>query len=156
MLSTWMGSRGQFLPDSWLAPWPPKITAADPVHTELLGDFLFGHKEMPAECSRCRWLTRHLFRGYTAIECDSQVWSRIEGLIDQNSSAEQATAAIRRHGALDCARDSCFCQSALEELFCQSLVICYGFGTPSQAVRFHFQTLTNGLNLAISYALHCQ
>ena len=37
----------------------------------------------------------------------------------------------------------------------QSLVICYRFDTPQHAVSFHFQTLNNGLSIALSYALHC-
>ncbi len=66
-----------------------RITAADPEHTEILGDFLFDYKATPAECSQYPWLTRHLFPGHTAIECDPQVWSQIEGLIDKYSFAEQ-------------------------------------------------------------------
>jgi hypothetical protein len=58
------------------------ITAADPERTEILGDFFFDSKKMPAECSQYPWLTRHLFKGHTAIECDPQVWSQVERLID--------------------------------------------------------------------------
>jgi len=69
-----------------------RITAADPAQTEILGDFFFDYKETPAECSQYPWLTRHLFPGHTSIECDPQVWSQIEGLIDKYSFAEQATS----------------------------------------------------------------
>jgi hypothetical protein len=66
-----------------------KITATDPNHTQILGDFSFDSKNMPVECSHYPWLTRHLFKGHIAIECDPQVWSKVEGLIDLYSSTEQ-------------------------------------------------------------------
>jgi pimeloyl-ACP methyl ester carboxylesterase len=69
-----------------------RITAADPAHTEILGDFSFDYKQPPAECSQYPWLTRHLFPGHTAIECDPQVWSQIESLIDKYSFVGQAAS----------------------------------------------------------------
>jgi len=70
----------------------PRITAADPARTEILGDFFFDYNEMPAECSQYPWLTRHLFPGHTAIECDPHVWSQIESLIDKYSFVGQAAS----------------------------------------------------------------
>lgn len=72
-----------------------RITAADPAHTEILGDFLLDYQKMPAECSQYPWLTRHLFPGHTAIECDPQVWSQIEGLIDRYGFARPAASEAR-------------------------------------------------------------
>ena len=69
-----------------------RITAADSDHTKILGNFLFDAAETPAECNQYPWLTRHLFRGHTAIECAPQVWSEVEGLIGSYTSAEQATS----------------------------------------------------------------
>jgi hypothetical protein len=69
-----------------------RITAADPARTEILGDFFLDYPETPAECSQYPWLTRHLFRGHTAIECDPRVWSQIEGLIDKYWFAGPAAA----------------------------------------------------------------
>jgi len=59
-----------------------KITAADPVHTEILGDFRFDYERQPSECGAYPWVDRHLFKGHTSIECDPAVWSKIENLID--------------------------------------------------------------------------
>jgi hypothetical protein len=67
----------------------PEITAADPVQTRILGDFFQDYNKPPAECSQYPWLTRHLFPGHTAIECDPQLWSQIEDLIDNYSFAEK-------------------------------------------------------------------
>ena len=58
-----------------------KITAADPAHTEILGDFRFDYKKAPAECESYPWYDRYFFKGHTSIECDPIVWSRIEALI---------------------------------------------------------------------------
>lgn len=69
-----------------------RITAADPAHTEILGDFSFDYKQPPAECSQYPWLTRHLFPGHTSIECDPRVWSQIESLIDKYSFAGPAAS----------------------------------------------------------------
>ena len=72
-----------------------RITAADPAHTEILDNFFFDYQKTPAECSQYPWLTRHLFPGHTAIECDPQVWSQIEGLIDKYGSARPAASEAR-------------------------------------------------------------
>jgi hypothetical protein len=72
----------------------PRITAADPAQTRILGDFFQDYNKPPAECSGYPWLTRHLFSGHTAIECDPQVWSQIEDLIDNYSFAEQRASNL--------------------------------------------------------------
>jgi len=71
------------------------ITAADPDHTEILGNFFFNSETAASECGQYSWLTRHLFRGHTAIECDPEVWPQIESLIDGYSVAEQATSVAQ-------------------------------------------------------------
>ena len=73
----------------------PRITAADPTRTKLLGDFFQDYSKPPAECSQYPWLTRHLFPGHTAIECDSQVWSQIEDLIHSYSFPEGKAPELR-------------------------------------------------------------
>lgn len=57
------------------------ISAADPSHTHILGNFLFTYAHKPAECRTYPWYNRMLFPGHTSIECDPQVWSQIETLI---------------------------------------------------------------------------
>lgn len=60
-----------------------QIVAADPAHTQLLGNFRFEYAKTPEACSEYPWVARHLFKGHTAIECDPNVWSRIETLINE-------------------------------------------------------------------------
>jgi len=71
-----------------------RITAADPAQTKILGDYFRDYNKPPAECSQYPWLTRHLFRGHAAIECDPLLWSQIEGLIDTYSSAEEKASDL--------------------------------------------------------------
>jgi len=66
------------------------ISAADPERTTILGDFRFDYPRMPAECSAYPWFDRHLFKGHTSIECDPQVWNRVEDLIDSYLSVQAA------------------------------------------------------------------
>jgi len=74
----------------------PEIVAADPAHTKILGDFRFSYETQPEPCSSYPWFARHFLKGHTAIECDPEVWSRIEALISRNLpliGSQAATAA---------------------------------------------------------------
>lgn len=61
----------------------PEIVAADPARTQILGDYRFDYKAEPAPCSAYPWFARHFLKGHTSIECDPEVWSRVEALIDE-------------------------------------------------------------------------
>jgi hypothetical protein len=61
----------------------PEIVPADPMRTEIIGDFRFDYKKQPGPCSTYPWFARHFLKGHTAIECDPNVWSRIETLIGE-------------------------------------------------------------------------
>jgi hypothetical protein len=61
----------------------PEIVPADPMRTQILGDFRFDYKKQPEPCSTYPWFARHFLKGHTAIECDPNVWSRIETLIGE-------------------------------------------------------------------------
>ena len=59
-----------------------RIKAADPAHTTILGNYRFAYGREPAACHAYPWYNRLFFKGHTAIECDPQVWSQIETLIE--------------------------------------------------------------------------
>jgi hypothetical protein len=61
----------------------PEIVPADPLRTQILGDYRFDYKKQPEPCSTYPWFARHFLKGHTAIECDPNVWSRIETLIGE-------------------------------------------------------------------------
>jgi hypothetical protein len=58
-----------------------EIRAADPVVTQILGNFRFSYKDIPTECRAYPWYERVLIKTHIAIECDPVLWNRIEGLI---------------------------------------------------------------------------
>jgi len=60
----------------------PRIIAADPVRTSVLGNFQFEYDTEPAECHAYPWYNRLLFKGHTSIECDPRVWSQVDRLIE--------------------------------------------------------------------------
>jgi hypothetical protein len=59
----------------------PQIIAADPVRTEILGNYRYDYATNPVVCSGYPWYAHFVFRAHTEIECDPRVWSRIETLI---------------------------------------------------------------------------
>ena len=60
-----------------------EIIPADPLQTQILGDFRFDYKKEPDSCSTYPWFARHFLKGHIAIECDPNVWSRVETLIGE-------------------------------------------------------------------------
>lgn len=60
----------------------PEIRAADPSHTKILGNFRFDYKEKPISCADgFPWLVRHFAKPHAEIECDPNVWNKVEALI---------------------------------------------------------------------------
>jgi|SRR5580704_1951267 hypothetical protein len=59
-----------------------EIRAADPSRTHIIGNFRFDYKTQPVNCdSKYPWWDRYLSKPHTEIECDPQVWGRVESLI---------------------------------------------------------------------------
>ena len=60
----------------------PEIYAVDPKRTKILGNFRFDYKASPISCSDdYPWLVRHFAKPHAEIECDPNVWDRVEALI---------------------------------------------------------------------------
>jgi len=73
----------------------PQIRAADPAHTEILGNFRYDYKAKPISCEGYPWFDRILVKAHTEIECDPKVWSQVESLIYQKLSPEAPATATR-------------------------------------------------------------
>ena len=59
-----------------------EIRAADPARTHIIGNFRFDYKTNPVHCyGKYPWWDRYLSKPHTEIECDPQVWGRVESLI---------------------------------------------------------------------------
>lgn len=62
----------------------PKIRAADPARTHILGNFRFDYKASPLKCDEYPWYDRIFAKSHTQIECDPNVWKQAESLIRSN------------------------------------------------------------------------
>jgi len=68
-----------------------KIVPADPVHTTILGNFLWENKGQAAECHGFSWRSRLLGKGHTEIECDRKVWWQVKTLLRRHLAAPAQT-----------------------------------------------------------------
>lgn len=73
----------------------PQIRAADPLHTEILGNFRYDYSAKPISCEGYPWFDRILVKAHTEIECDPKVWSQVESLIYKKLSPETPATAAR-------------------------------------------------------------
>jgi hypothetical protein len=73
----------------------PRIRAADPVRTEILGNFRYDYKASPVSCEGYPWFDKLLVKAHTEIECDPKVWNQVESLIYQKLSPETPATAAR-------------------------------------------------------------
>ena len=62
----------------------PKIRAADPSRTKIIGNFRFDYKARPYKCDKYPWYDRLFVKAHTQIECDPSVWEQAESLIRAN------------------------------------------------------------------------
>jgi hypothetical protein len=73
----------------------PQIRAADPVRTEILGNFRYDYRAKPISCEGYPWFDRILVKAHTEIECDPKVWSQVESLIYKKLSPPAPATAAR-------------------------------------------------------------
>jgi hypothetical protein len=59
----------------------PKIRAADPARTQILGNFRFTYRSNPIHCSGYPWYARTFEKPHIEIECDPRVWRQVDSLI---------------------------------------------------------------------------
>lgn len=72
-----------------------QIIAADPNRTQILGDFRYQYTQEPKPCAAYPWFSRHFLKGHISIECDPNVWSRIENLITEYLLPSETQAATK-------------------------------------------------------------
>ena len=58
-----------------------RIRAADPGHTNIIGNFRMTYQDRRINCDNYPWLARHLNRPHHEIENDPRVWEQIATLI---------------------------------------------------------------------------
>jgi hypothetical protein len=78
----------------------PRIMAADPAKTEILGNYRTDYRKNPVACQEYSRWERVFSPGHMQSECDPHVWSQIENLVRQrlsspgNSPGTSAAASI--------------------------------------------------------------
>ncbi|MGH9740729.1 MAG: hypothetical protein ACRD51_00075 [Candidatus Acidiferrum sp.] len=70
----------------------PRIRAADPVSTHILGNFRSDYKSKPLSCGQYPWWDRAFMKPHIQIECDPAVWNQVESLIRSNLPLEAKTS----------------------------------------------------------------
>jgi hypothetical protein len=58
-----------------------EIRAADPERTEVVGNFRFDYTGSSLRCESYPWFNRLLIKPHTQIECDPEVWDKVESVI---------------------------------------------------------------------------
>lgn len=58
-----------------------KIRAANPSVTDIVGNFRYDYKQHPISCENYPWQDRIFMKTHMEIDCDPNVWSKVESLI---------------------------------------------------------------------------
>jgi hypothetical protein len=81
-----------FYQDKGFVHGQQKIQPEDASRTQILGNFRMDYADNPISCSNYPWYTRIFMRSHIEIECDQNVWNRVEGLIREQLPASVATS----------------------------------------------------------------
>ena len=79
-----------FYQDKGFIRGQPNIIAADASRTTILGNYFFDYSAHPISCPEYPWYTRFFMRSHIEIECDQNVWHRVENLIREQLPASLA------------------------------------------------------------------
>jgi pimeloyl-ACP methyl ester carboxylesterase len=61
----------------------PRITAADPGRTAILGNYLVDYRKNPVPCPGASWADHVFIPDHMQSECDPHLWSQIEAMVRQ-------------------------------------------------------------------------
>jgi pimeloyl-ACP methyl ester carboxylesterase len=59
----------------------PRIVAAEPDRTAILGNYLVDYRKNPVQCSGAPWAERFFIPDHMQSECDSHLWSQVEAMV---------------------------------------------------------------------------
>jgi hypothetical protein len=72
-----------------------QIRAADPEHTQIVGNYRFDYETNPLRCEGIPWFNRLFMKSHLQIECDPRVWGQVESMIYSKLSPEAPVTASR-------------------------------------------------------------
>lgn len=70
----------------------PEIMAADPAHTQILGNYRFDYRQAPVRCESNSWFNR-LTPSHAQSECDPHIWAQVEDLVRQRLQPQPSAVA---------------------------------------------------------------
>jgi hypothetical protein len=70
------------------------ITAADPEHTRIVGNFEREYQTEPRACRNFSWYSRLLAKSHIEIECDPNLWTEIKALLEHYLSSEMPASRL--------------------------------------------------------------
>jgi hypothetical protein len=77
------------------------IRAADPAHTQIIGNFRFDYTGNTLRCEGYPWFARTFMKSHIQIECDPKVWNLVEYLIRSKVSPGPAQHDVRARTGLN-------------------------------------------------------
>lgn len=89
--------------DNWPVVGEPKIIAADPEHTKILGNFKFSYKGKDIDVETEPWVRRTFTRGHLMMEYDPEVWRIVENYL-LNATPQRAQTQNAPAGRLSSAQ----------------------------------------------------
>ncbi|MFZ0523803.1 MAG: hypothetical protein WAN14_24780 [Candidatus Acidiferrales bacterium] len=72
------------------------IRAADPARTRIIGNFRVDYSASPLNCPAYPWYDRVFARPHTQIECDPDIWNRVDTLIALSLPSSPTSPSPRR------------------------------------------------------------
>lgn len=76
-----VGEAANFYQPDGIIRGASKIRAADPGITDIVGNFRFDYRQHPISCAHYPWQDRLFMKTHMEIDCDPNVWSKVESLI---------------------------------------------------------------------------
>jgi hypothetical protein len=76
----------------------PRIRAADPARTQIIGNFQSDYTSSAYDCKGYPWYDRVFVKSHTQIECDPRVWDHAEALIRSELPPGKPGASMLKAG----------------------------------------------------------
>jgi Alpha/beta hydrolase family len=77
----------------------PRITAANPAKTQILGNYLMDYKKAPVECPEASWWDHVFTPGHMQSECDPHLWLQIEEMVKLRLSSPETSQSASAAGS---------------------------------------------------------
>jgi pimeloyl-ACP methyl ester carboxylesterase len=73
------------------------IAAADPLKTQILGNYRFDYSAAPVKCDQPSWFD-HITPSHAQSECDPHLWGQVEALVQERVQVQSGAVAQNPSG----------------------------------------------------------